>query len=145
MTLPTAIKEMKGTLRPCRVKKNEPRPQGELIATKPPKSLSKRGQELWKYALEQMPPHVITAVDGALFERWCTLQDQFLDVAKVVQSGNLLDENGGMSGALRAELQLNSSIITIEKELGFTPASRTKISANISSDGGSNNVFSEFD
>lgn len=145
MTLPTAIKELKGTLRPCRVKKNEPRPQGELIATKPPKTLSKRGQELWQYALEQMPPHVITAVDGALFERWCTLQDQFLDVAKVVQSGNLLDENGGMSGALRAELQLNSSIITIEKELGFTPASRTKISANISSDGGSDNVFSEFD
>lgn len=136
---------MKGTLRPCRVKKNEPKPQGELIATKPPKTLSKRGQELWQYALEQMPPHVITAVDGALFERWCTLQDQFLDVAKVVQSGNLLDENGGMSGALRAELQLNSSIITIEKELGFTPASRTKISANISSDGGSDNVFSEFD
>ena len=145
MTLPTAIKEMKGTLRPCRVKKNEPRPQGELIATKPPKTLSKRGQELWQYALEQMPPHVITAVDGALFERWCTLQDQFLDVAKVVQSGNLLDENGSMSGALRAELQLNSSILTIEKELGFTPASRTKISANISSDGGSDNVFSEFD
>ena len=145
MTLPTAIKAMKGTLRPCRVKKNEPRPQGELIATKPPKTLSKRGQELWQYALEQMPPHVITAVDGALFERWCTLQDQFLDVAKVVQSGNLLDENGGMSGALRAELQLNSSILTIEKELGFTPASRTKISANISSDGGSDNVFSEFD
>ena len=145
MTLPTAIKEMKGTLRPCRVKKNEPKPQGELIATKPPKTLSKRGQELWQYALEQMPPHVITAVDGALFERWCTLQDQFLDVAKVVQSGNLLDENGGMSGALRAELQLNSSILTIEKELGFTPASRTKISANISSDGGSDNVFSEFD
>lgn len=145
MTLPTAIKEMKGTLRPCRVKKNEPKPQGELIATKPPKTLSKRGQELWQYALEQMPPHVITAVDGALFERWCTLQDQFLDVAKVVQSGNLLDENGNMSGALRAELQLNSSIITIEKELGFTPASRTKISANISSDGGSDNVFSEFD
>ena len=145
MTLPTAIKAMKGTLRPCRVKKNEPKPQGELIATKPPKTLSKRGQELWQYALEQMPPHVITAVDGALFERWCTLQDQFLDVAKVVQSGNLLDENGGMSGALRAELQLNSSILTIEKELGFTPASRTKISANISSDGGSDNVFSEFD
>lgn len=145
MTLPTAIKELKGTLRPCRVKKNEPRPQGELIATKPPKTLSKRGQELWKYALEQMPPHVITAVDGALFERWCTLQDQFLDVAKVVQAGNLLDDNGGMSGALRAELQLNSSILTIEKELGFTPASRTKISANISSDGGSDNVFSEFD
>lgn len=145
MTLPTAIKELKGTLRPCRVKKNEPKPQGELIATKPPKSLSKRGQELWKYALEQMPPHVITAVDGALFERWCTLQDQFLDVAKVVQAGNLLDENGVMSGALRAELQLNSSIITIEKELGFTPASRTKISANISSDGGSDNAFSEFD
>ena len=145
MTLPTAIKAMKGTLRPCRVKKNEPKPQGELIATKPPKTLSKRGQELWQYALEQMPPHVITAVDGALFERWCTLQDQFLDIAKVVQSGNLLDENGCMSGALRAELQLNSSIITIEKELGFTPASRTKISANISSDGGSNNVFSEFD
>lgn len=145
MTLPTAIKELKGTLRPCRVKKNEPKPQGALVPTQPPKSLSKRGQELWQYALEQMPPHVITAVDGALFERWCTLQDQFLDVAKVVQSGNLLDENGGMSGALRAELQLNSSIITIEKELGFTPASRTKISANISSDGGSNNVFSEFD
>lgn len=145
MTLPTAIKELKGTLRPCRVKKNEPRPQGELIATKPPKTLSKRGQELWQYALEQMPPHVITAVDGALFERWCTLQDQFLDVAKVVQAGNLLDENGSMSGALRAELQLNSSIITIEKELGFTPASRTKISANISSDGGSDNAFSEFD
>lgn len=145
MTLPTAIKELKGTLRPCRVKKNEPRPQGELIATKPPKTLSKRGQELWKYALEQMPPHVITAVDGALFERWCTLQDQFLDVAKVVQAGNLLDDNGGMSGALRAELKLNSSILTIEKELGFTPASRTKISANISSDGGSDNVFSEFD
>ena len=145
MTLPTAIKAMKGTLRPCRVKKNEPKPKGELIATKPPKSLSKRAQELWQYALEQMPPHVITAVDGALFERWCTLQDQFLDIAKVVQSGNLLDENGSMSGALRAELQLNSSIITIEKELGFTPASRTKISANISSDGGSDNVFSEFD
>lgn len=145
MTLPTAIKELKGTLRPCRVKKNEPKPQGELIATKPPKTLSKRGQELWKYALEQMPQHVITAVDASLFERWCTLQDQFLDVAKVVQAGNLLDENGGMSGALRAELQLNSSILTIEKELGFTPASRTKISANISSDGGSDNVFSEFD
>lgn len=132
ITLPTEIKKLKGTLQPCRMNKNEPIPQFDLSPTKPPSILSTGAKKLWTYALEQMPPRLVTTLDGGLFARWCILQDQFIKLSTELKKLPLVveDKNGKecISTILKAELAVSNSIITIEKELGFTPASRAKIS-----------------
>lgn len=130
---PTAIKELQGTLQPCRTPKNEPKPQADISTIVPPKHLNEATKKIWLFAVEQMPKGVITTCDIAIFERWAVLYEQFIKISTALNEQGLIqiDENGIMrvNPLQHCVIKVSAELRAIESQLGFTPASRSKVSA----------------
>lgn len=66
--LPVAIKKLKGTLQTCRTNPRAPMPAGALCT--PPEYMSEVAKQAWGYAVDNSPPGLLSALDGAVLERW---------------------------------------------------------------------------
>ena len=55
--LPTEVKRLKGTLRPCRVNPLEPKPTDDIGDQ--PEYMSERAQHFWHEVLKSMPKGVV--------------------------------------------------------------------------------------
>lgn len=129
---PTAIKRLQGTLQKCRMPKDEPLPEGDLKLSAPPDYLTDTAKNIWSYALDQAPPGLLTNLDLAVFSRWVVLYDQFLQLSAALKKDGTVQESE--DGTLTVNPMIRAINLTaqtlrgIETELGFTPASRTRIS-----------------
>jgi hypothetical protein len=105
---PTSLKDIVGTIRPDRVRENEPiPPQGEIVM---PAFLKKRALELWEqYAPKVIATGTMTVLDVHLLAEWCQL------TVKMERSRTTASE--------RAQRRM------IGGELGIGAASRAKIGA----------------
>ncbi|WP_297476490.1 phage terminase small subunit P27 family [Ferrovum sp.] len=131
--LPVAVKKIKGTLQKCRINLREPRPSGLL--GDPPAYMTETAQEAWRYAVSNAPAGLLFPLDAAVLERWANCAGMYREVlAKINQSGI-----GGMliktpSGVLRRSplmdviRDLAMEMKGYESEMGFTPASRGRMS-----------------
>ena len=131
---PTKVKELQGTLQKCRVNADEPKPQGKMSPERPPKNLTKGAQELWCFALSQAPEGLLTSLDAAVFEQWCSTYDLACRIRdRVNEEGEVIETENGfvMNPLLNGYLKLLAQLRTLQNDLGFTPASRTKISTAI--------------
>ena len=96
--LPVAVKKIKGTLQKCRTNPHAPKSTGMLCT--PPEYMSDAAKEAWNYAVANSPPGLLSALDGAVLERWANC-----------------------SGMYREALEMKG----YESEKGFTPASRSRV------------------
>ena len=133
--LPTAIKKIKGTLQKCRANNNEPRPVGVLCD--PPEYMSDGAKEAWHYAVANSPPGLLSALDGSVLERWANCSGMYREaLAKINQSGISGMLMKTPSGFLRRSplmdviRDLAMEMKGYETELGFTPASRSRVASN---------------
>lgn len=131
--LPTAVKELKGTLQPCRDNPSEPKNLPCLGA--PPKYMTSMAKEAWCYAVSNSPKGLLTAIDGTLLERWANCCGMYREViAKVNAAGVeafLATTPSGIvrrSPLLEVIRTLADELKGYEIELGFTPASRSRVS-----------------
>lgn len=80
-----------------------------------------------------MPKGVITTCDIAIFERWAVLYEQFIKLSTALNEQGLIqiDENGVMrvNPLQNCVIKVSAELRAIESQLGFTPASRSKVSA----------------
>ena len=130
--LPVAVKKIKGTLQKCRTNSKEPRPQGRL--GEPPEYMSEIAKEAWTYAVQNAPPGLLSSLDATVLERWANCAGLYREaLAKINRSGV-----SGMiiktpSGILRRSplmdviRDLALEMKGYESEMGFTPASRSKV------------------
>ena len=130
--LPVAVKKIKGTLQKCRTNAKEPRPQGRL--GEPPEYMSEIAKEAWTYAVQNAPPGLLSSLDATVLERWANCAGLYREaLAKINRSGV-----SGMiiktpSGILRRSplmdviRDLALEMKGYESEMGFTPASRSKV------------------
>ncbi len=130
--LPIAVKKIKGTLQKCRTNAKEPRPQGRL--GEPPDYMSEIAKEAWTYAVQNAPPGLLSSLDATVLERWANCAGLYREaLAKINRSGV-----SGMiiktpSGILRRSplmdviRDLALEMKGYESEMGFTPASRSKV------------------
>lgn len=129
---PTALKKLQGTLQRCRTPTAEPKPAGELKTVLPPDYLTESAKAIWTYALDQAPEGMLTTLDFAVFSRWVVLYDQFIVVsAAIKREGTIQEAEDGslaVNPMLRALNQTAATLRQLETELGFTPASRSKVS-----------------
>ncbi|MBU6995870.1 phage terminase small subunit P27 family [Ferrovum myxofaciens] len=130
--LPTAIKKIKGTLQKCRTNRNEPRPTGVLCD--PPEYMADSAKEAWHYAVTNSPPGLLSALDGAVLERWANCSGMYREaLAKINRSGVSGMLMKTPSGFLRRSplmdviRDLALEMKGYESELGFTPASRSRV------------------
>ncbi len=132
--LPAVVKEIKGTLQKCRTNELEPKPTTALCD--PPEYMSDVAKEAWRYAVANSPPGLLSALDGAVLERWANCCGMYREALSKINNAGV---NGMLiktpSGILRRSplmdviRDLADEMKGYEVEMGFTPAARSRISA----------------
>ena len=129
--LPTQVKQIKGTLQPCRTNYHEPIPEGLLV--EPPDYMPEGAKAAWRYALECAPPALIRKLDMSVLEIWACAADLY----RQAQAG--IGKTGLLVKAPHSGVPMQSPYLAIANkqaqimtkaaiEMGFTPASRSRIS-----------------
>ena len=130
--LPTEVKRIKGTLQKSRT---QPEPQPEGTLAEPPAYMSQTAKEAWHYAIAHAPAGLLTALDGAVLERWANCAGMYREaLGKINQAGVSAMLIKAPNGTLRRSplmdviRDLASEMRGYEAEMGFTPAARTRVS-----------------
>jgi P27 family predicted phage terminase small subunit len=130
--LPTAIKKVKGTLQKCRTNPHEPHPVGML--GEPPEYMSDTAKEAWRYAVVNAPAGLLSSLDAAVLERWANCAGMYREaLAKINRAGVAAMLHKTPSGILRRSplmdviRDLAMEMKGYESEMGFTPASRSRV------------------
>ena len=131
---PTAVKKLQGTLQKCRTNALEPQPQFDLKDFKePPEYLTDSAKEIWSFALQQAPEGMLSSLDYSIFAEWVILFDQFVILSEGLKSQGTFvrdaDGNQAVNGIINSITKTATILRGIENELGFTPASRSKVSS----------------
>lgn len=131
--IPAVVKKIKGTLQKCRINQSEPKPKGMLCT--PPPYMSDSAKEAWDYAVTNSPPGLLSALDGAVLERWANCSGLYREaLAKINRAGVAGMIIKTPSGILRRSplmdviRELAMEMKVYETEMGFTPAARSRIS-----------------
>ena len=128
--LPTVIKKLKGTLQKCRTQVNEPQPQGDLV--EPPEYMADGAKQAWRYAIESSPEHLLRRLDMSVLEVWACAADLYRKAQiGINKTGLIMKASTGvpMQTPYLAIANKQAQIMTkAAVEMGFTPASRSRIS-----------------
>ena len=132
--LPMAVKAIKGTVQKCRVNPHEPKPTGVLCEA--PEYMSDSAKEAWDYAVANSPQGLLSALDGAVLERWANCSGLYREALSKINragvSGMIVKTPSGIlrrSPLMDVIRDLALEMKGYETEMGFTPASRSRISA----------------
>lgn len=131
-------KKALGTLQPCRSSD-----RNRSITTKfelsevPPVGLTKDARAAWKMAISCVPKGVLAATDLSVLERWARNYALYRKISKQLDSEGLVITIYGKDGQesvaanplFAMSMKLQQVLSLCEKELGFTPVSRARVSA----------------
>ena len=128
--LPTHLKLVKGTARPHRLNKDEPKPA--VAVPEPPTHLDERACAKFAVMAELLARHgVMTELDAGALSRyvvvWCRWIDAETEIKRrgpvvKTEGGNVI-QNPFLAVANKCLLQMAQ----IESEFGLTPSSRSRI------------------
>ena len=128
--LPTHLKLVKGTARPHRINKEEPRPP--IVVPSPPAHLDERARARFTAMAQMLARHgVMTELDAGALARYAIVWGRWLDAEAEVkrrgpvvktEAGNII-QNPFLAVANKCLLQMAQ----IESEFGMTPSSRSRI------------------
>lgn len=137
--VPTAIKEMRGTVRADRGVKNEAKPPIPKTLPPPPKKMNYWATKVWKeYGRLLLDAGLFTDLDGIAFEMFCRAYGRWIEAERAVaEDGAILISTGGnpyqnphLGVANRAWDQLKRML----SEFGLTPAERTRVASLMAED-----------
>lgn len=127
--VPTEIKRLRGTDQPCRLIPNEPQPP-DALSLEPPDCLSATQRGLWTQIITDAPPHLLRTVDVGVLLQYVVARDLFTRATEELNRDGYIQLHKNRKTVHPAVYVLNSQAVTMrqcEQELGFTPASRTRI------------------
>lgn len=130
--LPTNLKVLRGTAQPCRMNSQEPKPDTNVSM---PGGLTKEEQQHWQQVAGHLQEAgVLTVMDVQALKLYCRIY------AKWHESNEKLDEYGpviktkaghpALSPYFKISQKYLDQLLTILREFGMTPSSRTKIHAS---------------
>ncbi len=128
--LPTHLKLVKGTARPHRLNKGEPKPT--VAVPEPPAHLDERARAKFAAMAEMLARHgVMTELDAGALARYAVVWGRWVDAeAEIKRRGPVVKTEGGnviqnpfLAVANKCLLQMAQ----IESEFGLTPSSRSRI------------------
>jgi len=127
---PTALKVLEGTFRKDRANLNEPKPAGDLL--KAPAHFNKKQQAVWDYAIDNAPKGLLKKIDLSTLEIWCVACVFYREAADAVEKhGQVCVAPSGYQQTNPYMTNMNRQAQVMLKaaaEMGFTPASRGKVS-----------------
>lgn len=152
--LPDEVKQMKGTLQPCRAIGNDGIVRVQLGALKAPDYLSIEGKKIWKEKTAILTTiSVLTPLDLDALAHYCEtvalLRDAFRDVHSDDKYTAVYDKYGNLiSYVLNPNYKIIKGLLQeadrLGSEFGFTPASRSAIISGIKKET-DKDEFSDFD
>lgn len=127
---PTALKELEGNPGKRALNKHEPQPEGDLYAA--PEWMTPSQREGWAHAITHAPYGLLKQLDRSMLAIWVVAENLHREAAeKVAQYGMLTKSpNAGLPlqspylAILNKQAQL---MLKAGAELGFSPASRTRV------------------
>mgnify|MGYP001577336796 CR=1 FL=1 len=138
----TVLKLIEGNRGKRALPKNEPRPRGDLRTAEVPAELTKAQSDVWRYALDNCPPGLVTYVDRELLLAWCVASElhararrlQATQDAKAVTDGEpellVMTRGGLMQSPYLAIINRQAVVLRdLSNSLGFSPAARSRINA----------------
>jgi len=128
---PTVLKELRGNPGKRRRNQGEPKPEGDLHA--PPDWLTPGQQELWSHAIESAPRSMLKRIDRELLMIWAVAADTYRIATQRVAKFGLVTKSPQqgipMQNLYLPILNKQAQImIKVAAELGFWPASRSRVS-----------------
>ena len=106
------------------------------LSAEPPKGHTGDARDAWTNVLANIPEGSLKATDVAVFERWCRNYALYRKLAKMVERSDgdcliTVDDKGNRKAAPEFLMmqQVDSTMLRLEKELGFTPIARTRVPA----------------
>lgn len=126
---PTHLKVVQGTLRKHRANEREPKPSGDLVDA--PAHFSEAQREVWDYAIANAPKGLLKLLDLSVLEIWVTACVFHREAAqKVATTGQIIKSPSGypVMNPYLANMNKQAQImLKAATEMGFTPASRSRI------------------
>jgi P27 family predicted phage terminase small subunit len=106
-------------------------PPNDIKAMAPPDYLTDSAKGIWVFALSQAPEGMLSTLDFGVFSQWVVVYDQFLTItAGIKRDGTLQETADGelIPSPLLAKLQSTVNLLRgLQSDLGFTPASRSRV------------------
>jgi P27 family predicted phage terminase small subunit len=126
---PTYLKLLNGNPGHRPINHDEPEPDGDLI--EPPAILSAPEQAIWRECIGNAPPGLLRKLDTYVLEQFVRALKIYRDAAaKVNESGAVVAIKGGQWAHNPFLSVMNRQLANMTKltaELGFSPASRTRV------------------
>lgn len=124
--------------------------QGDVVAINPPSGLTADAKKAWADALSEIAPLGLQKSDLKTLERWCRYYALYRKVARKVEDSREdhlieIDDKGNrkVSPEFTIMMQIDSAMLKLEKELGFTPLARMRAPAREEPE--KPNVFNAFE
>ena len=139
---PTELLKLRGSFNPTlhgRDRKLEPIPLGELADEEPPPDLTDTQEDIWRYAIANMPRGVMKRIDRDVLRIWVEASDRH-NIARLMQA--MLDRDSKLKLLIKtpdgfAPSPYNDildktakTMIRVAQELGFSPAARPRLRAD---------------
>ena len=139
---PTALLKLRGSFNSTlhgRDRKLEPIPLGELADEEPPPDLTDTQEDIWRYAIANMPRGVMKRIDRDLLRVWVEASDRH-NTARLMQA--MLDRDSKLKLLIKTPDGFAASpyndildktgkaMIRVAQELGFSPAARPRLKAD---------------
>lgn len=138
--MPTHLKILEGKNYRLANRAGEPQPTGDL--KKPPEHLNERQKKVWDYAIKNAPNGLLKKLDQAMLTAWCVSQALHEEATVALNNGPTIIKTGNGTpiqspwvGVLNRQTIIMRSLVS---ELGFSPASRTRISIDQNDEGDPN-------
>jgi len=136
--IPTKIKELQGTIKPCRIVENEMQVALVPEIPDPPAWLSEIGQNEWtKVCSELFGKQMLHQIDLRLIEAYCNAISLHIETEMMLREKGRIqiykNDDGSLKHAQAVPFQkiANDSLeraLKIATQFGFTPTSRSSIS-----------------
>lgn len=139
---PTELLKLRGSFNPTlhgRERQFEPIALGELADEEPPPDLTDTQEDIWRYAIANMPRGVMKRIDRDVLRIWVEATDRH-NTARLMQA--MLDQDSKLKLLIKtpdgfAPSPYNDildktakTMIRVAQELGFSPAARPRIKAD---------------
>jgi P27 family predicted phage terminase small subunit len=128
--VPTHLKVIRGNPGKRVLNANEPRPLGDLAD--PPEWMSESQKAGWNYAIEHSPAGLLKKLDRSVLSVWVVAEDLHRRASEQVDKFGILTKapNTGLpiqSPYLPVVNKQAAIMLKAAEQLGFTPASRSRI------------------
>ena len=129
--IPTNLKTMRGTARPCRLNDKEPHPE-KLESLAPPEELHDSERECWNNVITGLQnAGIATVVDISALTAYCKAWCGWIAEIKIIEKeGSVV--TGGTGGPIinphvRIANDYFKQMLAIWREFGMTPSARSRI------------------